>query len=337
MESYKYPDALGGPFFSANRSMFKVAPITVNTVEQRHSGTTHSHDFLQFWYTVYGTWNHTAGGVTTRQEPGSATLIFPYTPHCIDTQQSDPFQLLAVQVSVRKHALETLGVPFQICTSHTACLDSRLLPESVTFTGAQKTAADAICMDILSEYRKKQYMNGYKLLLLTASFLELCAGASGETISSKALNTARARADCIEESLTFIKNNLHRNLTLDEISLAAMMSRRSFTAGFHAVTGQTCGDYLRQVRMRTAVNLLRKTPMSISQVAESTGFYDTSHFYKLCTEMYGVSPLQLRRDLSQWTRDYGDRIYRQTLRELSWANILDDASMERHHCAMSFY
>ena len=89
--------------------------------------------------------------------------------------------------------------------------------------------------------------------------------------------------------------------------------------------------------MRTAVNLLRKTPMSINQIAEETGFYDTSHFYKLCTELYGVSPIQLRRDLSQWTREYGDQIFRQTIRELSWALTFDEASMERHNCAMSFY
>ena len=160
---------------------------------------------------------------------------------------------------------------------------------------------------------------------------------SSGILSPKALHTARDRSACIEEALTFLGANLHKNLTLDEISSAAMMSRRSFTTSFHTVTGQSCGNYLRQVRMRTAVNLLRKTPLSISQVAEDVGFYDASHFYKLCTELYGVSPVQLRRELSQWTREYGDRIYRQTLRELSWAKPYDEASMERHRCAMSFY
>lgn len=337
MESYTYPAALGGPYFSANRSMFKVSPVTVSAVESRHCGTTHSHDFLQFWYTVSGTWYHTVAGVMTKQEPGSTTFIFPYTPHSISTQQSDPLQLLVMQISVKKHALEALGVPFQLCSAHSACLDSHLLPESVIFTGVQKAAADAICLDILSEYRKKQNMNSYKLLMLTTSFLELCAGESCRTLSSRALNTARDRSACIEEALTFLGNNLHRNLTLDEISSAAMMSRRSFTSGFHTVTGQSCGDYFRLLRMRTAVNLLRKTPMSINQIAEETGFYDTSHFYKLCTELYGVSPIQLRRDLSQWTREYGDQIFRQTIRELSWALTFDEASMERHKCAMSFY
>ena len=337
MESYTYPEALGGLFFSASRRMFRVVPISVHAVENRHRGTTHSHDFFQFWYTVSGSWYHTADGVTTKQVPGSVALIFPYTPHSINTLQADPEELQVLEVSVKKHALEALGIPFQICTSRSACLDGHLLPQCFVFTGAKKSAADAICLEILSEHQKQQNMNGYKLLMLAVSFLELCAGASQETLSPKALNTARDRSACIEEALTFLGENLHRNLTLDELSSAAMMSRRSFTSGFHTVTGQSCGDYLRQVRMRTAVNLLRKTTLSIGQVAEHTGFYDTSHFYKLCTELYGVSPAQLRRDLSQWTREYGDQIYRQTIRELSWLQIADEASMERHRCAMSFY
>ena len=337
MESYTYPEALGGLFFSATRQMFRVVPVSVHTVENQHSGTTHSHDFLQFWYTISGSWYHTADGITTKQEPGSAALIFPYTPHAINTQQSDPAQLQVLEVSIKKHALETFGVPFHICSYHSACLDTHLLPQNVTFTGAQKNIADNICMEILLESQKKQDMNSYRLLMLAASFLELCASTSVQTLSPKSLHTAHNRSVCIEEALTFMGDNLHRNLTLDEISRAAMMSRRSFTTGFHAVTGQSCGDYLRRTRMRTAVNLLRKTTMSISQVAECTGFYDTSHFYKLCTELYGVSPTQLRRDLSQWTREYGDRIYRQTIRELSWLQVADEASMERHRCAMSFY
>lgn len=337
MESYTYPAALGGLYFSATRALFRVVPVSVHTVENQHRGTTHSHDFLQFWYTVSGSWYHTANGITTKQEPGSAALIFPYTPHSIDTLHSDPAQLQILEVSVKKHALEALGVPFQICSAHSVCLDAHPLLQTVTFTGARKHTADSICLEILSEFRKNQDMNSYKLLMLAVSFLELCAAQSGGILSAKSLNTARDRSACIEESLTFLGKNLHRNLTLDEISSAAMMSRRSFTSAFHTVTGQSCGDYLRQVRIRKAVNLLRKTPMSISQVAQSTGFYDTSHLYKLCMELYGVSPAQLRQDLSRWTQEYGDPIFRQTLRELSWAIPYNEASMERHRCAMSFH
>jgi len=337
MESFTYPEALGGLFFSADRQLFRVVPVSVHTVENQHRGTSHSHDFLQFWYTISGSWYHTANGITTKQEPGSATLIFPYTPHSINTRHSDPAQLQVLEVSVKKHALEVFGVPFQICSFQSACLDTHLLPQTVTFTGTQKNVADNICLEILSEFRKKQDMNSYKLLMLTVSFLELCAVQSSGILSPRSLHTACDRSACIEEALTFLRRNLHRNLTLDEICSAAMMSRRSFTAGFHTFTGQSCGDYLRQIRIRTAVNLLRKTPLSISQVAQSVGFYDTSHFYKLCTELYGVSPMQLRRDLSQWTREYGDRIYREALRELSWTKPYDEASMERHKCAMSFY
>ena len=72
MESYTYPAALGGLYFSANRALLRIVPVSVHTVENQHRGTTHSHDFLQFWYTISGSWYHTANGITTKQGPGSA-------------------------------------------------------------------------------------------------------------------------------------------------------------------------------------------------------------------------------------------------------------------------
>ena len=105
MESYTYPEALGGLFFSASRQMFRVVPISVHAVENRHRGTTHSHDFFQFWYTLSGRWYHTADGVTTKQVPGSAALIFPYTPHSINTLHADPEQLQVLEEDAGLHFL----------------------------------------------------------------------------------------------------------------------------------------------------------------------------------------------------------------------------------------
>lgn len=337
MDPSAYPPALGGLFFSTDRRMFSVAPVTVRTAQNSHTGTAHSHDFLQFWYTVSGSYAHRVNGATTMQTPGSAVLIFPYMTHSINIPSAPELQPLVIVISVKKNALEALGVPFQNCSCQSACFDAHLLPGQLTFQGAEKAMADAICLELLAEYSKNQQMNTYKLLTLTTEFLTLCVSGSGHALSAAALRRARDRYGCIDEALTFLGDNYSKNLTLDEISRSVMMSRRSFTAGFQAVTGQSCGDYLRHLRMKQAVELLRKTPKSINEIAEACGFYDSSHFCKVCIELYGTSPLTLRRELSQWTRNYGDAIYQQTMREMAWAVSFDEDSRERHRCAMSFY
>ena len=309
----------------------------MNAVQDRHLGATHSHDFLQIWYVVSGSYFHTINGVTVKQLPGSGVLVFPYVPHSINTLESKLSQTLVVQISIKKHGLEAFGIPFQAISCKSVSFRSRQLPAAVAFQGDQKATADSLCLELLTEYRKNQNMNVYKLLMLTASFLELFAEHSAQTISSRMLQSAQDRSACIEAALACMHCNSSNPLTLDEISSVAMMSRRSFTSGFLAVTGQSCYDYLRQLRMKRAVDLLRKTTKSIGEIAEECGFYDSSHFHKASLELYGTPPLTLRRELSQWTRECGDRLYRRTIRESAWAMTFPEEAKERHRCAMSFY
>lgn len=335
--SMVYPSAFGGPSLSTDRRIFNVVPVTVGTICDNRICATHWHDFLQIWYTVSGSYSHTVNGIPTRQEAGSATLVFPYTSHYIDSTDSNLSETLVVQISIKKDTLENLGIPFFAQACNAGCFDTFSLPSHIHLHGSQKRRADRICTELLFEYHKKLDMNSYKMLMLTADFLTLCIDESAQKQSARTLQANRERNACIDEAMLFLKDNYKQDITLDDICNAAMMSRRSFTNGFRAVTGKCCSDYLRNLRMRSAIELLRKTKKSIGEIAEETGFYDSSHFYKICMDLYGVPPLTLRRDLSQWTREYGDALYQRSKRSSGWALVFDEASLERHRCAMSFY
>lgn len=333
-----YPDALGGLKLSEWRRFFQVMPVTVNTIQDKMLGCYQWHDYLQIWYTVSGSYYHTVNGIQYRQDPGSVILVFPYMMHRIDTTETDITNAVILQIFVKKNALEARNIPFFAQSFHSACFDSILLPQYKTLCGAQKIKADAIGLALLEEYSKKLNMNPYKMLMLTGEFLTLCThDSNSQKISKCALQKTQEKKECLDEAMTFLVHNSARYITLDEISKAAMMSRRSFTSNFGEMVGQSCHDYLRSLRMRNAVEFLRKTRKSIQETAEESGFYDSSHFYKVCMELYGVSPLTLRRDLSQWTREHGDRIYRRTIQENGWALAIDEKAMKRHQCAMSFY
>lgn len=102
------------------------------------------------------------------------------------------------------------------------------------------------------------------------------------------------------------------------------MSCCSFTSNFSESVSQTCSNYIRSVCMQKAIIMMRKTEKSFSEIAEECGFYDGSHFRQLCTELYGVSPMTLRRDMSRWTQEYGDTLYGQSIRNHIWAYAPSD-------------
>ncbi len=70
------------------------------------------------------------------------------------------------------------------------------------------------------------------------------------------------------------------------------MSRSSLYRKLQAVSGQSPREFIRNVRLRRAADLLRSGGMSISEVAYAVGFGYVSHFCKCFKDMYGTQPGQ---------------------------------------------
>lgn len=80
-------------------------------------------------------------------------------------------------------------------------------------------------------------------------------------------------------------------------ALAAManMSRAHFSRTFHAVAGISLRDYVRDLRLKRAQELMRASPLSLTAISTASGFYDLPHFNKAFRHRFGVSPTQFRR------------------------------------------
>ena len=64
---------------------------------------------------------------------------------------------------------------------------------------------------------------------------------------------------------------------------------------FKRVTGQSIVDYINNRRIEAAQKLLETTELSISAVAEQTGFASAAHFRRVFHEVMGTGPLQYRK------------------------------------------
>lgn len=64
---------------------------------------------------------------------------------------------------------------------------------------------------------------------------------------------------------------------------------------FRRVHRRTIGEYLREVRVRRAANLLRRTEVPLAQAATMLGFADQAHFTRIFREVVGMTPSAFRR------------------------------------------
>jgi two-component system response regulator YesN len=83
-------------------------------------------------------------------------------------------------------------------------------------------------------------------------------------------------------------------LTLNEVAEAAGLSPNYFSTLFRKEVGCTFGEYLTQIRMRRARQLLRSTPQRTSQVARAVGYQDTHYFSNLFRKTQGCAPRDFR-------------------------------------------
>lgn len=74
---------------------------------------------------------------------------------------------------------------------------------------------------------------------------------------------------------------------------------------FKTQYGKTPRQYLMQCRLRRAVRLLRRTHLSVFDIAERAGFGSRDYFYRAFLHEFGVTPGQYRR---QEGKTHGDRV-----------------------------
>lgn len=98
-------------------------------------------------------------------------------------------------------------------------------------------------------------------------------------------------ASAMKPVLRYIRDNLHRNITLEDLAAAAHLEKAYFSRKFKAVSGYSPMEYLRCVRLGKARDLLRHSDMTVTQIAESLGFQSLHHFSKAFHQRNGVSPM----------------------------------------------
>lgn len=92
----------------------------------------------------------------------------------------------------------------------------------------------------------------------------------------------------IKEYININYNN--PNLNLEIISQTIDMNLQHMCFLFKKYTDITIGNYILQIRMEKAKNLLLDSMDNISQIAEKVGFEDVGYFSKCFKKYYGISP-----------------------------------------------
>lgn len=97
------------------------------------------------------------------------------------------------------------------------------------------------------------------------------------------------------ETIAYIKENYSDSIKITELAKQLSVSPEHLSRIFKRDTGLGISEYLSTVRLQKSQLLLRSTDLSVSEIAERCGFYDSNYFSKKFKESYGISPLRFRK------------------------------------------
>ena len=134
---------------------------------------------------------------------------------------------------------------------------------------------------------EQDYPGGLYLLLILHYVEQECLAESSAA--------ARPRNETIEQVCAYLAANYRQKFSLTEVAARFYLSPYYLSRLFRRVTGQSIVDYLNNRRIEAAQKLLETTELSISAIAEQTGFASAAHFRRVFREVMDISPLQYRK------------------------------------------
>jgi AraC-like DNA-binding protein len=100
----------------------------------------------------------------------------------------------------------------------------------------------------------------------------------------------------IAKALALIHERPAEPWTVESLAAAVALSRSGFAARFSAQVGDPPLEYLARWRMTKAAQLLRESKLSLSEVAEHTGYQSEASFNRAFKRWEGIAPGAYRRE-----------------------------------------
>lgn len=107
--------------------------------------------------------------------------------------------------------------------------------------------------------------------------------------------TYRKNESVLKESIRFMQANLEKNISVKDMSENVNLSESYFFSLFKKQIGYTPLNYLINLRMKVACDMLYYTNLKVNQICPKVGINDPLYFSKLFTKVLGFSPTEYRK------------------------------------------
>ena len=147
---------------------------------------------------------------------------------------------------------------------------------------------------VFQKIKEYEHNEAYGKWIMISGIMELLV-----FLNRYAVENVPATLGTVSRAVEYINVNIGRNITIDEICTVLHMSKYHFCRQFKKHTGFGFQEYLTQLRLQTAANLLMETDLSVNEIAGQCGFSGGNYFGDAFKRAYNLSPMQYRKAMHE--------------------------------------
>lgn len=246
----------------------------------------HFHDFDKIVLLISGGVDYAVEDKVYRLRPWDVLLVRHHMIHKALIDKSEPYERIIIYLDRKYFDRVMPGAGLLDCFERAGKTGCHLLAPDAGQREGLMAALDAYERSLTDEEFGAQAMRDTLMMQLLIRI---------NRIASAAPERPDVRLDPkIEDTLSYINENLSRKLTVDALAARVYLSRYHFMRLFKAQTGSTVHAYVRQKRLLYAARLIREG-INANKAAADSGFADYSSFHRAFRESFGMSPGELKK------------------------------------------
>ena len=137
---------------------------------------------------------------------------------------------------------------------------------------------------------------GYRLMckgIVYELIVYLMRSYAVEALTDQESSKRLKRLERLNTALSYIREHYTEPISNKELAAAVNLSEDRFNHLFKESMGMAPQQYINEIRLKKAMNLLKKKNGNVAEIAYSVGYTDYNHFGRQFRKMFGCPPSKI--------------------------------------------
>ncbi len=262
----------------------------------------HIHPAVEFLYIKQGLFNIEAEHRSVHAYPGDLILFHSNAIHMIEniSEGIGLYYVLKISPSFLFQMFHKTGIPFVVPFFKSRNENDICIPHDQQTNDIQRILQLMIReleSDSSSLYPMQRLLACEFLLTYSRTYMQQ----NKSSTDSPEVNERAARL--ISDSIHYINDHYALPLSADSCADMVHLSYSYYAKLFRSVVGKSFKEYLTDLRMAIAYNMLLSSSIKESEIAGACGYENLSNFIVAFKKAYSCTPGELRRNLKSSEQD----------------------------------